>query len=338
MARRRSSGRAASARRSRPSRRPFIPPSNDNISRGFDAVGIIPERLRGSDLFLDIVTWNIRFFHHHDADRVKRVTDILAVLNADIIVLQEILNASLAPVADGLRANGAGHYEVAYGTTGGNQRVAMLWDLDWVRSKDDVRELFGRGQVMTADGKDAFPRLPLWSAFTLRQQRVDADPFDFQLVGVHLKSQRGGGDTQRRLAGEWLASWLDSTAPHYDADVVVLGDWNEPPDSTNWQALHALEDQGRALFRSINNQTAISHFYYKNRSDLGSRLDLAALSIAASDEVAGDPEVVRWAHLDTFLETQPRASEIKEFLKELSQDVSDHMPVITRFYLEEQSS
>lgn len=184
-------------------------PSNDRLSPAF--ADIVPPNYRGSDRFLDVVTWNIRYFHHRDKKRLSRVIEILSALNADIFVLQEILEDSLEPVAEGLDKKGAGYYLTAYGTTGGNQRIAVMYDLDWIRSKDDIRELFGKGQVRASDGKDAFPRLPLWCNFTSLSH--EGAPFDFQLLGVHLKSQRGGGGPQRQKAAGALANWLCREAP-----------------------------------------------------------------------------------------------------------------------------
>ena len=113
------------------------------------------------------------------------------------MVLEEILEGSLQEVAKQLSDRRAGNYEVAYGETGGNQRVSIMHDIDWVRSKDNITELFGRNSVVTADGKDAFPRLPLHSYFTVLSEIEEA--FDLQIIGLHLKSQRGGGQSQRQM-------------------------------------------------------------------------------------------------------------------------------------------
>ena len=319
-------------------KRIYQPTPNDNLSRGFSAADLIPDHLKGTEEFLDVLTWNIRYFHHYDQDRVFRITEILNTLNADIIVLQEILENSLEPVADGLRGRGAGHYQIEYGTTGGNQRIALMWDLDWVRAKDEVKELFGKGTITTPQGKDAFPRLPLWGNFIARPQLSNGEPFDFQMVGVHLKSQRGDGGPQRVLAAESLGEWLEKDAPKVDSDVIIIGDWNETPNADSWKKIHELEESGEVMFKKINSKSEISHLYYKNKKKLGSRLDLTAISIAAYDEVIGDPEVVRWTNLEKFLDTQPKAKEIKAFLKEIREEISDHLPVVTRFYFEEKSS
>ena len=85
-------------------------------------------------------------------------------------------------------------------------------------------------------------------------------------------------------------------------------------------------------FRSVNNESEISHLMYRNKQDLGSRLDLTALSMSASERMGEPPAVVRWAPLDELLGSDPKANQIKEFLKSVRDDVSDHLPVVTRFY------
>lgn len=310
----------------------FQPPPNDNISSAFDRLGLVPERYKGTDKFIDIVTWNIRFFHDQDPDRVKRIVNVLSELNADVIVLEEIKDQSLEVVAQELRSQEAGYYATAYGTTGGDQRVSIMYDLDWIRAKDNFRELFGKGQVMVGN-KDAFPRLPLYSYFTGLTQGT---PFDFQLIGVHLKSQRGGGKDQRERAALELRNWLVNDASAEDADVIILGDWNEPPASDTWQPFHVLEQEKRALFNKVNNESDISHLMYRNKQNIGSRLDLTAISMSASRRMGKPPEVVRWAPLEELLGTDAKATRIKDFLKDLRENVSDHMPVVTRFYFKDE--
>lgn len=310
---------------------------NDYISKTIEALDIVPEGMKGNDLYLDIVSWNIRYFHDQDDNRVERVSNILDALNADIIVCQEIKYGSMDAVSERLKKIGAGYYEVNYGKTGGNQRVCILHDLDWARTKDEVEELFEKGQHKAVNGKDAFPRLPLRGHFTCLAADPYANPFEFQLLGLHLKSQRGGGSEQRKKSAEVLCDWLLRNAPLIDSDVVLLGDWNKEPDSDDWEAFHRLEKNDEALFGGINDKTDFSHFYYKNKRNLGSKLDLAAITIAAHEELVDPPKTVRWTTLDKFLEANPKAKEIREYIKEVRDKISDHMPVITRFYFEERS-
>jgi len=317
--------------------RTYHPTPNDHLSEAFS--DLVPDKYKGTDSFLDIVTWNIRYFHDRDRGRVQRVLEILNALNADIIVLQEILEGSLEVIAQGLEKRAAGYYRIAYGTTGGDQRIAMMYDLDWVRAKETSSELFGEEQVLTPDGKNAFPRLPLLGVFTCLPSResTSLEPFDFQLVGLHLKSQRGGGEKQRARAAERLRLWLIKEASRVDADVILVGDWNEAPDAATWRPFHELEQEGKALFSRINDRDEISHLMYRNKKEIGSRLDLGVVSLASAKELKNPPEAVRWKSLDKLLASNPNVKKIRRYISEISAGVSDHMPVVMRLYLEEQS-
>ena len=317
----------------------FQRPENDRFGALFEATNLVPEEFRGTDRYLDVVTWNIRYFHDRDPKRVLEIAEIMSEINADLFVLQEIQEGSLEGVIHELASRGAGFYEAAYGTTGGSQRLAFLYDLDWLRTTDDVAELFDKGEVTTPEGKDAFPRLPLWGAFTCLPPRgTEGEPFDFQMVGLHLKSQRSAsedldqGHDQRALAAEALADWLKREAPKSDADVILLGDWNQTPSAPEWAAFHQLERQGKAAFRRVNDDSAISHLMYRNRQEFGSRLDLEALSLSALGQVSGRAaQVIRWKPLDQVAE-EGGAKRLASFIRELGAKVSDHMPALTRFY------
>ena len=109
-----------------------------NLAASIDAA-IVDQRFRGTDRYLDLVTWNIRWFNSRDPRRVENMVTVLSALNADIIVLQEIELGSLDELAVQLADAGVGLYKAAYGTSGGDQRIAMLYDTEWVRAKDDIR-------------------------------------------------------------------------------------------------------------------------------------------------------------------------------------------------------
>src|ERR1043166_3415553 len=182
--------------------------ANDNLSGHLNRY--VPESLRGTDRFLDLINWNIRWFNPRDAARLKRITQVFTELNADILVCQEIEAGALDAVADRLNATGAGFYKTAYGTTGGDQRVAIVYDTEWVRAKEDIAELFrDESPYLGHTRKRIFPRLPLHSTFT---GKATEGAFDFHLVGLHLKSQRANdgddGTAQRQQSAERLAQWL----------------------------------------------------------------------------------------------------------------------------------
>jgi endonuclease/exonuclease/phosphatase family metal-dependent hydrolase len=281
---------------------------------GFDDV--VPDRLQGTDRFLDIITWNIRFFNRRDRDRVQTITSIMSELNGDMFVLQEIEHGALDPVAESLTETGAGLYKVAYGTTGGDQRVAIMYDMEWVRAGQNFEELFLEDDL-TIGSKDVFPRLPLHSKFVARAAN---DPFDFHLVGVHLKSQRGGGGDQRSEAAKHLASWLIQSAT--DEDAIIAGDWNAAPGRPEWQPIRELEEANLVKFEAWNPSDEVSHLSKRGR---GTRLDFILTTTAASRvaETEGT-RVITWNQLLSRSDNR--------ILATLIDKISDHLPVVSRFY------
>lgn len=311
--------------------------ANDNISNSLKGIiGNLDEKYRDSDEFLDIISWNLRWFNSKEQFRVENVVDILSALNSDIFVFQEIKNKSLDDVAQALTDNGAGTYEVVYGSTGGDQRVAIMYDTAWVRAKDNILELFGKGEVKTGDNKDAFPRLPLCGYFQAKSPDPSKSGFSFQLVGVHLKSQMNDGSSQRRTAAEKLCWWLDHVATDVDSDTIIMGDWNKDPEDKDWDSIHHLEKKKLVKFRSINDSTDFSHLYYKNKNNLGSRLDIVLTTTEAAQSLKQKKtDVIRWTTIEELLQgaSDKTAASIKATLNNIKQNVSDHMPLFTRYYL-----
>lgn len=307
---------------------------NDNISA---LLGAINPKFIDTDDFMDVVQWNLRWFNSNEPARVKKIEQVLTALNSDIFVFQEIADGSLDGIAKSLSDKGLGSYQVAYGKTGGQQRVAVMWDMEWVRSKDDTTELFGKNTVTTPSGKDVFPRLPLWNYFYCKSTVSRKRGFDFQLVGLHLKSQMdkggtGDDDLQRRLSSAKLADWLTKDANHYDADTILLGDWNEAPDAPAWEAMRRLEKDKRVLFEKINDPSNFSHLYYRNRNDVGSLLDLRLVTSPFAKQMnqkAGG--TIHWVTLEALLAGDASAGEIKKIITEIKNEVTDHLPVLTRF-------
>ncbi len=305
--------------------------TNDRIADMIDGLiadnDLVPQALRGTDRYLDIINWNIRYFNGRDLKRVERIARLMSQLNADIFVLQEIENGSLADVAEILTEMGAGLYKEAYGTTGGDQRVAFLYDMEYVRAKQDIVELFpDRPRVSQSGRKEIFPRLPLYAEMTgiARPGRGGVEMFDFNLLGLHLKSQRADqtgddGTPQRRMAGERLAAWLREEVGN-EPDIIMAGDWNAQADRSEWDAIRTLERADLASFVARNPGGEASHFF---RSGEGSRLDLVLVTDSAEDNaVDRTSRVIHWN----------RALGDRSQLRALIETISDHMPVLSRFY------
>ena len=315
---------------------------NDNMSLAFEQM--VPGRYQDSDAYLNIVQWNIEWFgaaksKAKDIRRVEIVTDILTSFNADLFIFQEIAGPSrdgryrgvLDSIAEELTVRGAGDYVVFYTEAGGEQRVAMMWDRDYIRAKSEVSDLFPRGTHKTPDGKDAFAnRAPLYGHFEARVGA--AGRFDFQALGVHLKAMADGAE-QREYSARVLAEWMQSARVEVDADILVVGDWNAPPTAPEWDAIRGLPN---VHFDAINDPSDFSYLWLENRGRrFVSRIDLAAVSLASETPV---PEVmagvVRWRPIEEALS---RASgltdaEVVRNMREVKETVSDHLPTITQFY------
>jgi endonuclease/exonuclease/phosphatase family metal-dependent hydrolase len=328
------------------------PAENDHISRAFSGKDLVPEKYIGTDQYLDIVQWNLEWFgasksRDKDVRRSRLILDILSTLNADIFVFQEVAGptrtqaGSLDAMAADLTAADQGDYRVEYTTIGGEQRVAMMWDRDFVRAKIEPHDLYGYAQHKTADGKDAFAtRTPLHAYFAVREEAVKEDErphtFDFQLVGVHLKAM-ADGHAQRLHSAKVLSKWLTKEATRIDSDALILGDWNAPPDDSCWAPLHRLEASANNLkFRDINDPSDYSYLWLANLTNkFASRIDLTAMTLSSHKNVAGvAANAVRWQPIeDTIAKagsmTAPR---VRKVMKEIKEAVSDHLPVVTRFY------
>ncbi len=225
-----------------------------------------------------------------------------------------------------LTTSGAGLYKTAYGTTGGDQRVAFIYDMEWVKASTDIEELFATEDLMVQVGdaeKVVFPRLPLSATFTAYKED---EPFDFNLVGVHLKSQRGGGQEQRSAANR-LANWIQDEAT--DEDVIIAGDWNAPPERPEWETLREMEAEGEIKFISFNKSGETAEPSYLSVGNRRSRLDLIVVSSSVPEaDVHQTAKVVNW---NVLLE-KGSSAQTKETLESLIENISDHLPVLARFY------
>jgi hypothetical protein len=354
-----SRARAATGRRPSVSARDNVVTSdNDNLS---DALAdLVPPQHRGTDEYLDVVQWNIEWFGAQksvakDKRRLGLVIDTLEALNADLFIFQEIAGptsdgrypGALDIVAEELTNRGAGHYVVFYTQAGGEQRVAMMWDRDWLRAKGDVEELFKRGTHKFGNPPiDAFAgRTPLYGHFTARIPTEDSDSDDpyhggpgkleFQALGVHLKAM-GDGFPQRERSAEILADWMIKEALPVGSDVMIMGDFNAPPsDTKSWTPFHALENAGDAAFRSINDESEFSYLWLANQSSqFLSRIDLGVVSMSAVARADKLAKPILWKPIEETLAQAGdlKAAAVRAVMREIKENLSDHLPCVSRFY------
>lgn len=349
---------ARKAKKAKPGKGPrklgVVTAPNDNLSQAID--DLVPEKYRGTDRYLDVVQWNIEWFgaaksRQKDKQRRDLILQILGALNGDLFIFQEVAGPSkdgrypgvLDSIADELTQEDFGEYVVAYTRAGGEQRVAMMWDRDFLRAKTDVEELFSRGTYSMPDGSDPFAtRTPLHGYFSARLPEAGgggtADAFDFQVLGVHLKAM-GSGHPQRLESAKILARWLTDEAPKMDTDTLIMGDWNAGPDSSCWKPFHDLENQGKVGFRKINDPSDYSYLWLDNKQDkFLSRIDLTLASVASMTQVVGDAaHVIKWKPIEEALAIAGnyKDAEVIKVLKQAKETISDHLPTVTRFYFTE---
>jgi endonuclease/exonuclease/phosphatase family metal-dependent hydrolase len=329
---------------------------NDNLS---DALSdLVPDRYKGQDQFLDVVQWTIEWFGAQksvakDKRRLGLIVDTLEALNADLFVFQEIAGptadgrypGALDVVAEELTNRGAGHYVVSYTVAGGEQRVAMMWDRDWLRAKSDVQELFPKGKYKQGTVDPFAGRTPLHAHFTARIPIEDpsaADPyaggpdkFEFQTLGVHLKAM-GDGFPQRHRSAEILSEWLIEEAMPVEGNVMIMGDFNAPPsDPKSWRPFHDLEDSGAVAFRNINDESDFSYMWLANKTDkFVSRIDLNVVSMSSLPRAEKLADAVLWKPIEETLAQAGdlTAASVRAVMREIKENLSDHLPCVSRFY------
>ena len=171
---------------------------------------------------------NLEWFGHGNNPRtdaeIEAVAGYIKALEIDFLCLQEIHptgdrsgdgEADWQQLLDHLGSD----YGSWYGTSGGSQRLAFIWNETDV-TVSDLGELRGITRETPPDGNArSFPRLPL-TAYV----RSNYGGVDFRVFTVHLY---WSDDDARAHEGSQLGDWLeDYLATGDDEDVILIGDCN----------------------------------------------------------------------------------------------------------------
>jgi endonuclease/exonuclease/phosphatase family metal-dependent hydrolase len=172
----------------------------------------------GSDTTLEIATWNIENFPA-TSGTPSVVADIIASLAIDIIVVQEIANeGAWSELTTRLSGTHDAVLSAHQYSPGEYQKLGVIYRRDLV-TPGEMTLLF------PSDGYE-FPRPPLMLPVTV-------DGNTIELVGVHLKAGVETEDADRRRLA--IAALEDRFRTQIDsggeADIVLLGDYNEELDS-----------------------------------------------------------------------------------------------------------
>lgn len=204
-----------------------------------------------------IATWNIEWFKEgktrgfpeltgDDAlpartiDDFEFIADAIITMDVELLLLQEIHGddteiegewSSHSPELERLIAilnlrSGAMAWDYRIGTTGRDQRLALLWDTRTVGLEWWCEAALPSDRV---NGKELFDRQPIVGMFSCFKDGVEMN--DFVVVNLHLAS--GQDNTKNHdMAMQRVLEWIefergqDNCIPSEELDIVVGGDLN----------------------------------------------------------------------------------------------------------------
>lgn len=282
---------------------------------------------------IQVGTFNIEWFGTTDPEMhpprseqtVARIAQLITdTLDLEVVVLEEINSQSQEYqwLQNALAQKGYRMRRV--GTSGGEQGVVIAFDADEVTLLNDnggngIREMNVRSEFNLGGGcVSGGLRLPIVGKFRAGQ-------FDFVLVGVHLKSQRGvdsaganaercSDEIRRAQARDIIAALPNILHALNDQDVIIAGDFNA-----------TLADPSLSPFFT-NGFVSLSH---ATRRAQGSNTIsyLKAPFQEIIDHVLIRPvSTTEWAARSTFIFRPPPI-----WLNDYLRFTSDHAPVWTSF-------
>jgi len=161
-----------------------------------------------SDTTIDIVTWNIEQFPKEGTSTINLLKEMMSVMDADIIAVQEINSQSNFNSLVSQLPGYAGKLFIE-----GSLGVGYIYKTEEITSLDNLTLLF-------SDDSYAFPRPAVLTTAT----HVSGQ--ELKLINIHLKCCDDGNSIDRRLqASVKLKNYIDQNLSN--ASVIVLGDYNE---------------------------------------------------------------------------------------------------------------
>jgi len=183
----------------------------------------------GRDDALDIATWNIENFPS-SSSAPQVVADLIASMDLDVVVVEEITDEdAFNEVDDRLPYHHSALSTHTY-SDGSSQKLGVFFRADLLEL-DSFSLLFASAYE--------FPRPAIRAHFTVKDAAYE--PFDFTLLGVHLKAGTTSEDRSRREDAnirleEFVAGQVSGSA---DDDVIILGDFNEVLDTASGRNVFA---------------------------------------------------------------------------------------------------
>jgi len=174
---------------------------------------------------ITIGTWNIQRFGKTKMSNTKVMQTLVSVARQfDVLAIQEIQSRNdqtfIQRYVDMINADGSQYSYIlspVLGTLRYSEQYAFIYDTSRI-------ELVDEGAIVP-DPQDLLNREPMFSLFRTRTS-VPSQAFSFAVANVHLAPN----ESRSELATLYeVYLWLQSYLGQYEDDVILLGDFNEPP-------------------------------------------------------------------------------------------------------------
>ena len=259
----------------------------------------------GDESSLDIATWNIEWFPKNDQVTVNYVTEIIELLDLDILAIQELDDTTMFDqMLENLTAY-SGYYQSSWFAG-----LAYIYKTDLIEV-NDIYEIY-----TTSPYWNAFPRSPMVMDINFMGENYFIINNHFKCCGDGTIDFDDASDEENRryTAINLIKEYIDNNLP--DNNVIVLGDLNDD----------IAESSSNNVFQEVLNDSANYRF--------------ADLEIAQGN--SSDWSFPNWpSHLDHILITdelfnsannlEVQTIKIDEYLEggwgEYDQNISDHRPV-----------
>ncbi len=263
----------------------------------------------GDDNSLDIATWNIEWFPKNDQVTVNYVTEIINLLDLDILSIQELDDTTMFDqMLDELPAY-TGYYQSSWFAG-----LAYIYKTELIEI-NDIYEIY-----TTSPYWNAFPRSPMVMDVNFMGENYFIINNHFKCCGDGVFEYDNTYDEENRryTAINLLKEYIDNYLPNNN--VIVLGDLND----------NIAENPPNNVFQNILNDSINFHF--------------ADFEIAQGN--SSEWSFPNWpSHLDHILITnemfnglnnfEVQTIKIDEYLdggwNEYDQNISDHRPVAIKY-------
>ena len=264
----------------------------------------------GDESSLDIATWNIEWFPKNDQVTVNYVTEIIELLDLDILAIQELDDTTMFDqMLENLPAY-AGYYQSSWFAG-----LAYIYKTDLVEV-NNIYEIY-----TTSPYWNAFPRSPMVMDINFMGENYFIINNHFKCCGDGIIDFDDMSDEENRryTAINLIKQYIDNNLP--DKNVIVLGDLNDDIAESSYNVFQeVLDDSTHYQFADIEiAQGNSSEWSFPNWP---SHLD----HILITNEL-----------FDSANNLEVQTIKIDEYLdggwSEYDQNISDHRPVAMKLNL-----